>query len=827
VPEYGRFNADDEFVINDPHTPQAWLHYLIRPGQASTQTFCSGVTYAGGGFDVKGTHENTFVDTQLHLNDADNRGRYCYIVDADTRDYFATTWQPVRREGQTYRATLGFGYIRFDSEYDGIKTHETMFVPEQFDGWVQDIAIENTSDRTRHLDVYPFVPMHMGDALDRLIAGDNDGFFGGAKWDKDLRAIVFRRHHGISVDDDGADINGMLGNVAAFVSTLNTDDTEFETDEERFTGDRFHSMENPLSVADGRRLSGQDQPYLRRTCGVFRHQVTLQPGETVRFAVALIGGSTKDYYLNDKTQLKELIALIQSPETRQHMLDDVKQWWDGMMARFVVATPDTEVNRAFKWLQYQCLIVFIINRMKSRFHTGYEYGWGFRDILQDVGFNLPYSADTVKASLEHVATQMFADGVTYHNFFIDQPGNKEIEASDDPLWFPAAVIKYVKETGDFAFLDEQADYAEVHEGQPGVHGTILEHIERAIERVWTDRSDRDLPYMKDCDWNDDLNELRTGGNWNHDVESVVVAQQLYGVLRDTSELLRVSGHETTLADEYESRADVLFAAIEKYAIDAEGYYVRALSLDPGKPDLGRSDNPEAKIFLEPQVFGINCGTADEHRAHLVLNLVEKYLDTPFGAQICYPPYMGLAGRDELPSRSWNIEKEPPSIKENGSIFLHLNGWLIQSYAMLGEGTAAVDFYGKCLPEALASDQDRYQCEPYIYPEYVRGREALGFGQGGHTWLTGTAPTMHQSFTEWILGLRPDYDGLRIDPVISSDWQGFTARRHFRGAVYDITVENPDGAERGVKSVIVDGVAIEGIVIPPHGDGKTHTVKVLM
>jgi cellobiose phosphorylase len=825
--EYGKFNDNDEFEIYDPHTPEPWLHYLIRPGQPGTQTFCSGVSYTGGGFDVRGTHENTFVDTQLHLNDADNRGRYCYIVDAKTREFFTPTWQPVKREGQEFKAVLGFGYIKFISQYKGIKTEETMFVPKEFDGWVQNIVIENTTNGTKELEIYPFVPIHMGDALIRLLAGDNDGFFGGANWDNDLNAIVFRRNHGTSVNDNQVEINGMLGNVAAFFSTLNTANTEYETNEERFTGDRFHSLENPLRIIDGKPLSNTNQAYLRRTCGVFRNKITLEAGKKAEFAVALIASSTKDYYLNKKTYLKEMTKMIQYCDTRKKMLCDVKKWWGDMMSQFTISTPSAKINRAFKWLQYQCYVVYTLNRMKSRYHTGYEYGWGFRDILQDVNFNIPYSAETVKSALKHIATQMFSTGVSYHNFFIDQPGNKGIQASDDPIWLPMAIIKYIKETGDFSFLDEKVAYAEVHEKEGEIYGSILEHIQKAIDRVWTDRSDRDLPYMKDCDWNDDLNELRTGGEWNKDVESVMVAQQLYKVLIDTADLLKAANRETSLADEYISRAKKLYDAIEKYAIDKEGYYIRALSRVPDKRDLGRSENAEAKIFLEPQTFGINCETADTNRAKIVIKKVEEYLDSEFGAQICFPVYNGLAEREELPARTWNVEKEPPAMKENGSIFMHLNAWLVQSYAILNRGTDAVNYYEKCLPENLASDQDRYKSEPYIYPEYVRGRGGFGFGQGGHTWLTGTAPTMHQSLTEWILGLQPEYDGLRINPKIAKDWKMFTIKRNFRGATYEILVKNPSGVECGVKSITVDSIEIPGNLIKPHNDGKVHKVEVVM
>ncbi|KMQ50105.1 N,N'-diacetylchitobiose/cellobiose phosphorylase [Chitinispirillum alkaliphilum] len=823
---YGQFNEKDEFEITDPYTPAPWIHYLIRPNQPGQQTFCSGVSHAGGGFDIRGTHENTFIDTKIHLNDKDDIGRYIYIYDKKEKDIFSTTWQPVRKKDQKFKTTMGFGSITFESQYKGIETKEVMFVPEEFDGWVQDVTITNTTDEVKELSLFPFVPIHMGDALVRLMAGDNDGFFGGASFDKDLKAIVFRRNHGTAVNDDKKKINGMLGNVAAFYSTLNTDTTEFETSRIRFNGNRFNDGAAPESVQNNK-LSCKEQPYMRDTCGVFKNEITLKPGESLNFAVALVAGSTQDYYLNNKQQLGKLLRDLNDGQRRMSMLDNVKKWWDMRMSKLQINSPDEKINRGFKWLQYQCMAVFILNRMKSRYHTGYEYGWGFRDILQDVLFNLTYGPDEVKSTLSHVATQMFSDGICYHNFFIDQPGNKSIQASDDPYWLPNAVIKYCKETADFDFLDKVVDYAEVHEGQQGVNGTIMEHCLRAVERLLEDRSPRGLPYMKDCDWNDDLNEMREENKPNTGIESVMVAQQLYKILKEMGALFKASGKNLELVEKYDSEAEKLKTAIKEHALDKDGYFKRVLSLEEGKQDVGTSDNEYAKIFVSSQAFGVLCDVADKELEESAMSKVEQYLDTEFGAELCYPAYTDLAEKNILPTRTWNIEKEPPGIKENGSIFMHLNAWLVQAYAKMGKGKKAADFYFKCLPENLASDHDRYNAEPYVYPEYVAGRASQEFGKGGHTWLTGTAPTMHQALVEFIFGLQPEYAGLAVNPSIDPSWKSLSITRNFRGAVYEITISNPNGAQTGVTSISVDGEKIEGNVLPVFNDGKVHKVEVVM
>lgn len=836
--QYGHFDTQGRYVITDPHTPEPWLHYLIRVDQPGTETFASGVTYAGGGFDVRGTHENSFVDTKLHLTDEDNVGRYTYIKDETDGELWSTMWQPVRNPKQSYRATLGFGSMNFEAACANVEARTTMFVPRNFDGWVQNIRLENKGAKAKKLSVYPFVPVHMGNALVRLLAGDNDAMFGGTKFDKDLNGIVFRRHHGTSVKDRPEDINGMLGNVALYYSTLNAatkaadKDVQYETTTERFFGDRFHGYGDPEAIRLGQ-LSNKDTPYLRRPCGVFKHEIELGAGEVLEFAVVFVAGSTADYYQNKKTELRSIIALVAEPSSREAMLRDVEAWWEAHMGKMRLQSPDPKLDRAFRWLQYQCQIVYVLNRMKSRFHTGYEYGWGFRDILQDVLFVLPYDTVTMASALKHISTQIFSSGVAYHNFFIDQPGNKSIEASDDPIWFPAAVIKYCKETGNFAFLDELSDYADVREGSPGVRGSILEHCTKAVDRVWADRSSRGLPFMKDCDWNDDLNELRVGSKWNDTVESVMVAQQLYKILVDMADLFEASGREAGLAPVYRERARELKKAIYTHCLDKEGYFKRALVLDPHNgEDLGHSGARYGKIYLEPQAFAILSGLCDQRTSNMVLDAVEKNLDSDFGAMLCYPFYTDLAWDDVLPTKTWNIEKEPPGMKENGGIFMHLNAWLVQAYCMAGRGKDAVALYLKTMPENMARDPDNYRTEPYVYPEYVRGTDSDQFGRGGHTWLTGTAPTMHTALTEFIFGLRPDYRGLVVDPCVDPQWSSFSMTRTWRGATYQIAYRNPKAVEKGVESLVVDGRSLpvgsdKQAVLPEFGDGKIHLVEIIM
>ena len=831
---YGSFNEKNEFVIHNPYTPEAWLQYLIRPEQKSTSTFCSGVTHAGGGFDIQGTHENTLSDTKIHLQEEDSLVRCVYIKDLATKDVWSTSWQPMRKKEQAFTTTFSFGKVVFESSYKGIESKVTMFVPKTFDGWIQNISIKNTTDETKELELYPFVPMHIGDALQRLMAGDNDAFFGGVKYDKDLDGLIFRRHHGIEVNDDPEKINGMLGTTVLFYSTLNGKDQAYETDLLHFYGDRFHNHTNPKTIEESK-LSNIDIPHLRRPCGVFQHKISLKPGETLDFALSIMSGKTSDFYLNNKKEFKDYIESISSLEKREQLLADIEEWWKHRLETLQVKTPNKTINTSFQWLQYQCEIVLILNRMKSRFHTGYEYGWGFRDILQDILYLLPYRPELMKELLLHISTQIFTTGISYHNFFISQPGNKSIEASDDPLWFVQAVIQYCYETGDYEFLNEITYYAEKLEDNTEAKGSILEHCFVSLERVIQDRSARNLPFMKDCDWNDDLNQLRIDNKPRTDLESVMVAQQLVGALSEFQKLIK---QHLPLNAEIEKKL-ALYAQAEKetqealfkYAIDKKGYFKRALSIQNENEDLGSSDNEEAKIFLEPQIFAITNNVVDAEKGKEILKHVENELDSPWGAMLCYPYFNGLAYRDELPQRTWNIEKEPPGLKENGSIFMHLNAWLVEAYCKTGQGNKAVAMYEKTMPVNLSQDQDHYFCEPYVYPEYVRGKGAQQEGRGGHTWLTGTAPTMHKTIIESLFGLKPVSEGLRVSPCVSSEWKDFSITRKFQNAVYEIQYKNPNGVEKGIVSVTFDGQEIKAekdfVILPNPKDKKTHSVIITM
>jgi len=491
-------------------------------------------------------------------------------------------------------------------------------------------------------------------------------------------------------------------------------------------------------------------------------------------------------------------------------------------------------------------MVALLNRMKSRFHSGFEYGFGFRDILQDILALLPYDPKPAKDLIKFTAEQMFSDGFVYHNFYVSAPGNKDFVTCDDPLWLIYAVVEYIKESGDFGLLDEVVPYCDEKEELPPQEGTMLEHLKVAIEKVWR-QSDNGLPYMLMADWNDDLS-----GNFTS--VSTMAAQQLYKALNDMAGLLNQMGIEKDLAKDYAEKAKIVKDAVEQKCIDKDGNYIRAVAADDfkavlkgmsfghtglevdeiiadiegtGAPvNLGCSKT-DGLVFFEPIAWAGFSGIADKARFDLCKEVCERELDDKYGISICQGDKSLVLGK--LPSDTQGWKRNAPGKKENGGQFRHLESWYIASLCIFGYGQEAHDVYMKTLPAVTSKDDPYlYAAERFVYPEYVSGAASNDHGKAGHTWLTGTAPTRLNVLIDWIFGVRRDYDGLLIDPCVASEWKEFSAVRTFRNTTFKISFKNPDGVNSGAKSVSVDGKVIDGNKIPlSYANGGEVDVLVIM
>lgn len=815
------FTADSEVKILEKDgnmTREPWLMLLTRRGQKQTETLCWGLTNCGTAFARIGTQEGDLVNGFVHEDPYKTKlvGPYAYIVDENGK-YFSNTWYPVLHKDQTLDTRFGFGYVQYNTSYNELAVTTTCFIPNQFDGMIQIIRIKNNSSKAKKLKMFNVNPINIGDARSIQFTGFNHLMGGGGIIDKDINAVVWRNGGGIPFKDDEEVLKGVFGKVAIHTSSF--DKSDFSTKYEEFVGHYTNNFANPAALSQDS-LSNKNAQENTSSLSTILNHFTLNPGEEKDIVVALIAGSTQDYYTNNKKEIKEILKTIKNPAACWKLFDEVKKSWIEHLDKLKTSVPNEEImGHSVKWLQYQCFMVAMLNRMKSRFHSGFEYGYGFRDILQDLLALLPYDPKQSKDFIMFTAKQMFSDGSVYHNFFVSAKGNKEFVACDDPLWLIYAVCEYIKETGDFSILEDVVEYADEKEEMKPASGTIMDHLITAITRVWT-HSDNGLPFMMMADWNDDLSDYA-------EHRSIMCAQQLYKALNDMIELFEKSGKHKELVSDYREKAKTVKNSVETRGIDTAGNYIRALSPDPKKfPDLGSSKS-DGNVFFEPIAWAGFSGIADKERFDKCVAVCDKVLDDKFGIPICKADRTTESGKLPVDHAYW--KRNAPGKKENGGEFRHLESWYVSSLCTFGYGEKAYELFTKTIPAVTSShDPYNYAAERFVYPEYVSSPDSIEHGRAGHTWLTGTAPTRLGCFVEAIFGLQRTYDGLSINPCVTSKWKEFSARRFFRDTFFNITYKNPNGVNKGVKKITVDGKEINGIVIPAEFyDKKEHSVVVEM
>jgi cellobiose phosphorylase len=488
-----------------------------------------------------------------------------------------------------------------------------------------------------------------------------------------------------------------------------------------------------------------------------------------------------------------------------------------------VETPDANTNSLLNVHNpRQCYITLNWSRYLSLYQLGFgARGIGFRDSSQDVMGVLVGAPKGGKELIHKLLQVQKRDGSAMHQFnpltmVANEGDSREIEGapryySDDHLWIVLAVTAYLKETGDFAFLNQEVPYYEKdREGYPVESGTVLNHLQRAIEFTWNDVGAHRLPLLGFADWNDTVN-LRRGA------ESLFTASLFGKALLEMIELALRLGDEEAIA-RYSDYYETMKQRVNEFAWDGE-WYVRYFDAD-GSP-VGSHSNTEGQIYANGQSWPVISGFAPPDKAKAALDAVYRRLNTRNGIKLSTPGYNGFD-----PAKG-GITTYPPSAKENGGIFLHTNPWVIIAETMVGNGDRAFEYYDQINPVAKNDNIDEFECEPYVYPQNILGDEHPQFGAARNSWLTGTASWAYQAATQYILGIRPTYEGLLINPCIARKWDSFRVTREFRGAVYRIEVKNPNHVCKGVRSVKVDGEEIAGNGVPVFGDGKTHRVEVMM
>ena len=800
-------------------TREPWLMLLARRNRPLTETLCWGITNNGSDFARIGTQEGDLLNGFVHEDPYKTRllGSYIYFKDEDGK-YFTNKWYPVLNKEQTLDTYFSFGAVKSVTTYNNIDVMTESFIPEEYDSLVQLVTVKNESDKEKKLDVYSVSSVNVGDARALQFSGFNSMMMAGGFYDKELDALVWRNDYGISFDCDEDAIKGLFGKV--LVHTASEKSTSYSMKYEDFVGHYTNTMANPSGLAK-EKLSCKNAEDMTSALSALHFQIVLKPFETKQFVISESAISTETYYKN-KEEVKKAFSDLKSTEKAATLLKKVKDAWNEEFDLLKLSVPGEETfTHSFRWLQYQCAMVMALNRMKSRFHSGFEYGFGFRDILQDILALLPYDTKRVRDSLLYIAEQMFSNGSAYHNFYVSAPGTTDFNACDDPIWFIYAICEYIKESGDFAFLDESVKYADEKEGKPGKIGSIFNHCMVALTYVW-DNSENGIPVMHDADWNDDLS-----GYPDH--LSVMAAEMLYKAYNDFAELCGKLNdtQKKIIADHCLVKAAVIKETLDRTCIDSSGAYIRLLGpkCEP-KTAIGSSDT-DGLIFLETTAWAGYSGIASEAQFEKSSKVIEEKLAAKGGLCLCTPSMTLSEGK--LPDDWTAYKRNAPGKKENGSFFRHVESWYIASLCSYGKGSDAWKLFYDTLPAVCSEDDPyRYAAERFVYPEYVAGPSSVEYMRAGHTWLTGTAPTRLRVVCENIFGLRASYNGLIVDPCVPAGWKNFTATRKFRNTIFNFSYENGAAVEKGVKSISVDGTECRGNMIPlSFCDGKAHSVKVVM
>lgn len=815
--KFGFFNdANKEYVITDPKTPYPWINYL------GTESFFSLISNTAGGYHFyKDARLRRLTRYRYNNVPVDLGGRYFYINDGET--IWSPGWAPVKTELDSYSCRHGMGYTVIKGEKNGIEAEATFFVPQNFNGEVQKLVLKNTGKKSKSFKLFSFIEWCLWDAQD-----DSTNFqrnFNTGEVEIEGSTIFHRTEY------------KERRNHFAFY-TVNTAIDGFDTDRESFMG-LYNGFENPQAVAAGK--SGNSVADGWSPIASHCINVTLDAGETKEL-VFLLGYVENDFEKKfnadgsmNKSKAYKMIESMDSAEKADKALSELKEYWNTLLSQYTVRTPDKRVDRMVNiWNQYQCMVTFNMSRSASYFESGIGRGMGFRDSNQDLlGFVHQIPERARERILDLAATQL-EDGGCYHQYQpLTKKGNNEIGGnfSDDPLWMILSTAQYIKETGDYSILDEKVPY----DNDETKAQTMMHHLKQSFWHVAENIGPHGLPLAMRADWNDCLNlscfsdapgeSFQTytspkygDDKFSHVAESVFVAA-----------LFAFTGPEYAALCRYKNLFDEAKAAesaiaemnknIMKHGYDGE-WFLRAYD-DYGNK-VGSKECDEGKIFIEPQGFAVMAGLgADSGKDIRALNSVDKFLNTKYGLVLNNPSFT------KYYIEYGEISTYPAGYKENAGIFCHNNAWIICAEAVIGRGDKAFEYYSKIAPAFLEDISDLHRTEPYVYAQMIAGKDAKRHGEAKNSWLTGTAAWNFVAISQYILGIIPDYEGLKIDPCIPEEWDGFSVTRKFRGNEYNISIKNPQGVSKGVVKVTVDGVRINGNILPVFENGTSHEVEVIM
>ncbi|PWH17695.1 MAG: N,N'-diacetylchitobiose phosphorylase [Anaerolineae bacterium] len=780
---YGHFDDQNkEYVITRPDTPQSWSNYLGSTDYGAIITNNAG----GYGFYQSGAR-GRFLRLRFNSIPADQPGRYFYLRDQESGDYWSASWQPVGKPLDTFESTCrhGTGYTVIESKYAGIRSQATYFVPlgQHFEYWR--LTVTNESDRPRELGIFTYCEFtnNWETTQDGVNLQYSLFIIRGEQLPTGLLRIVSQDNLPISSDLTQGDVGR-----GVWMGLAGAPLTGYDTARADFLGP-YRGYHNPLAVERG--ACSNSNAYGDNACGALQCYLTLQPGERRTVLVLLGIGEAR-------TVGAETFGKFGTLEQAERELEKLKSHWHAQLGRLSVQTPDEELNHTLNvWGLYNCLITFNWSRAASLVYNGERDGLGFRDSVQDILGVLTAIPDRARERLELLLTGQVQNGgaIPVIKPFEHRPGYEKAPApeefrSDDCLWFFDAVPAYVNETGDLAFYEKVLPYADAGED------TVFGHLRRALEFNLERTGRNGLTCGLLADWNDCL-KLGFHG------ESLFVAFQVYRGLKILAEIAEMTHRPADKAWAEAQRAR-LEERIRACAWDGE-WFIWAVGEDGTV--YGTKDFEEGQVYLNTQVWAVISGAATPEQAQTCMKTVRERLATPYGLMLCAPPFVKTS-IEVMRAVVFN-----PGVKENAGIFNHTQGWGIMAECLLGQGDRAYEVLRAAMPAAYNDRAEIRQSEPYVQAQTTYSRYSPREGNARTAWLTGAAAWFYFSVTQYVLGIRPEPNGLRLDPCIPAAWDGFSLRREFRGKTLDITVHNPNHAQRGVGKLLLDGEPLVGNLIP--------------
>ena len=808
--KFGFFDdANQEYVITTPKTPLPWINYL------GCNDFFSLISNTCGGYTFYKDAKLLRL-TRYRYNDipADTNGKYFYIKDGDT--VWNPGWQPSKTELDSYECRHGIGYSRFTGKKNGVEASTLAFVPMNDTCEVNKLTITNTSDSVKELKLFSYVEWCLWNADDDMKNFQRNLSTGEVEV---VDSTIFHK----------TEYRERRNHYAIY--SVNAKVDAFDTSRDAFLG-AYRGAALPEAVENGACTNSMASGW----SPIAAHQInlTLAPGEskTYVFVLGYIENPEDDkwesYGVINKKRAFAMLDRYKTEADVDAAFAALKDYWKKLLSKYTIESSNDKVNRMVNtWNQYQCMVTFNMSRSASYYESGIGRGMGFRDSCQDLLGFVHLIPDRARERIIDIASTQFQDGSAYHQYQpLTKKGNADIGSgfNDDPLWLIAGTSAYVRETGDTSILKEMVPY----DNDMSVATTLMEHLKRSLDYIINHKGPHKLPLIGRADWNDCLNlncfsehpgeSFQTFGPSEGPVaESVFIAGMFVKYGEEYAQLAELLGDEAE-AKRARDEVAVMYDAILKDGWDGE-WFIRAY--DAYSHKVGSKECEEGQIYIEPQGFCVLAGVGvKEGQAKKALDSVKERLDTKYGVMILQPAYT----RYHL--ELGEISSYPPGYKENAGIFCHNNAWIICAEAAVGRGDKAFEYYSKIAPAFREDISDLHRTEPYVYAQMIAGKDAKRHGEAKNSWLTGTAAWNFVAVSQYILGIKPEYNGLKIDPSIPHEWDGFTASRLFRGATYEITVKNPDHVCHGVKSVTVDGKAVDSNVIPVFENG-THKVEVVL